>query len=238
MQYLSGSGRHMHAPRLPADLVPLVLYAAKTCPDVTPSLLASQLFTESGFNARAVSPAGAKGIAQFTQDTWNEFASKDGRPDPEKDVFNPAHAIPAQARYNCHLAHQTRNVPGDRIKNMLAAYNAGPTAVKQANGVPPIRETVAYVAKVQRYMADFRYLDEAAERPLPVSAGSYPSGISKGCLPVSATVSAARSQATGCVTASAACSAPSAARTAECCPIDHVRSHTKRASAVNVPRWT
>ncbi|MFJ4188319.1 lytic transglycosylase domain-containing protein [Kitasatospora sp. NPDC089509] len=163
----SGAGRHVPVPRLPADFVPLVLSAAKTCPDLTPSLLASQLYTESRFDPLAVSPAGAKGIAQFTQDAWNEFASEDGSPDPGKDVFNPAHAIPAQARYDCHLARLIRAIPGDRTKNMLAAYNAGPSAVKRANGVPPFRETVAYVAKVQRHTADFNYLDEATEPSLP-----------------------------------------------------------------------
>ncbi|MER5638546.1 lytic transglycosylase domain-containing protein [Kitasatospora sp. NPDC002227] len=147
-------------PTVPAALVPLIRAAAKTCPAVSPSLIAGQLYTESRFNAKAVSSAGAQGIAQFTPETWSEFGV-DGNGDGVKDVFEPADAIPAQARYDCYLARQTATVPGDATRNMLAAYNAGPGAVAKHQGVPPYQETQGYVTKVERYAADFRYLDAA-----------------------------------------------------------------------------
>jgi soluble lytic murein transglycosylase-like protein len=145
-------------PTVPAALVPLIRTAAGTCPSVSPSLLAAQLYTESHFNARAVSSAGAQGIAQFTPETWAEFGV-DGNGDGVKDVFEPADAIPAQARYDCYLARQTASVPGEGTRNMLAAYNAGPGAVTKYQGVPPYAETQGYVTKVEQYAADFRYLD-------------------------------------------------------------------------------
>ncbi|WP_104815827.1 lytic transglycosylase domain-containing protein [Kitasatospora sp. MMS16-BH015] len=156
-------------PTVPAALVPLIERAAKTCPAVSPSLLAGQLYTESRFEAKAVSSAGAMGVAQFTPDTWAEFGV-DGNGDGVKDVYDPADAIPAQARYDCYLAKQTASVPGDPTRNMLAAYNAGPGAVAKHQGVPPFAETQGYVTKVEKYAAEFRYLDTTA------SGSASPSG--------------------------------------------------------------
>ncbi|WP_441246423.1 lytic transglycosylase domain-containing protein [Kitasatospora sp. McL0602] len=143
---------------VPAALVPLIDAAARTCSAVTPSLIAGQLYAESHFNARAVSAAGAQGIAQFTPETWAEWGV-DGNRDGTKDVFDPADAVPAQAKYDCWLAQQTASVPGNATDNMLAAYNAGPGAVTKYKGVPPYPETQGYVTKVDKYAALFRYLD-------------------------------------------------------------------------------
>ena len=87
--------------------------SAGNVPGTDPPLLAAQLYQESGFDPTAVSPAGAIGIAQFMPGTWPNWAStQDG--DGRKDIFNPADAIPAAARYDCALAQQVSEVPGSR----------------------------------------------------------------------------------------------------------------------------
>jgi Transglycosylase SLT domain/D-alanyl-D-alanine carboxypeptidase len=101
--------------------------------NVSPGLLAAQLMAESGFNPRAVSPAGALGIAQFMPSTARSYGLR--------DPFDPVASIDAQAHLMSDLLRQFRSVP-----LALAAYNAGSGAVASCHCVPPYPETRAYVA--------------------------------------------------------------------------------------------
>jgi hypothetical protein len=112
-----------------------VLGAAAQRWNVSASLLAAQLWQESGFNPFARSPAGALGIAQFMPDTARAY----GLADP----FNADSAIHAQAHLMRDLLRQFGSVP-----LALAAYNAGPKAVKACGCIPPYPETQAYVAAI------------------------------------------------------------------------------------------
>ncbi|MGH2955824.1 MAG: lytic transglycosylase domain-containing protein, partial [Solirubrobacterales bacterium] len=103
--------------------------------NVSPGLLAAQLMAESDFNPRAVSPAGAQGIAQFMPGTAASYGLR--------DPFDPVAAIDAQAHLMSDLLRRFRSVP-----LALAAYNAGPGAVAACGCVPPYPETRAYVARV------------------------------------------------------------------------------------------
>lgn len=132
---------------VPAAYASAIEAAGKACSQLSAPLLAAQLYQESAFDPHAVSPAGAEGIAQFMPGTWPNWSSpQDG--DGKKDIFNPADAIPAAARYDCALAQQVSKIPGNQIDNMLAAYNAGPGAVLAAGGVPAIAETQNYVKNI------------------------------------------------------------------------------------------
>lgn len=124
------------------------------CPQLTPPLLAAQLYQESGFDARAQSPVGAQGIAQFMPATWKIYGIAPGG-GHQPDVWDPADAIPSAASYDCQLAKDTAKVPGDAAANMLAAYNAGPYAVISAGGVPPYAETQNYVSNIKRLAQSF-----------------------------------------------------------------------------------
>jgi Flp pilus assembly protein TadG len=109
--------------------------AAAPAHGVAPALLAALLRAESGFDPRAVSPAGAQGIAQLMPATARGLGVR--------DPFDPGQAIPAAARLlGAHL-RAFGSVP-----LALAAYNAGPGAVRRSGGVPPYRETQAFVARV------------------------------------------------------------------------------------------
>ena len=109
--------------------------AAASASGLPPALLAALLRAESGFDPRAVSPAGAQGIAQFMPST----AAGMGLRDP----FDPAAAIPAAARLLAGHIRAFGSVP-----LALAAYNAGPGAVQRYGGIPPYPETQAYVARI------------------------------------------------------------------------------------------
>jgi len=150
------AGATLRPGAVPAAYVTIIARAAQTCPGVTGPLLAAQIQAESGFNPHAVSPAGAQGIAQFMPATWAAVGRHEtgaGVADP----FDPADAIPAQARYDCQLLVSITHagIPGDQIDLMLAAYNAGLGAVLHYRGLPPYAETRAYVHRIRNLMAGY-----------------------------------------------------------------------------------
>jgi soluble lytic murein transglycosylase-like protein len=103
-------------------------------------LLASQLYAESNFNPFAVSPTGAKGLAQFEPGTADAY----GLADP----FDGAASIDAQA----HLMHDLLAKYGTAAL-ALAAYNAGSGAVDRYHGIPPFAETQGYVTRILGLMS-------------------------------------------------------------------------------------
>ncbi len=103
-----------------------------------PDLVNSVIKAESGFNARAVSPKGARGLMQLMPGT----ASQLGVP----DAFDPQANVEGGTKY---LRELLELYNFDLVK-ALAAYNAGPQRVEQFKGVPPYYETRAYVARIVR----------------------------------------------------------------------------------------
>jgi hypothetical protein len=103
---------------------------------VDADLIRSVIKAESGFNPRAVSPKGAQGLMQLMPQTASQLGVK--------DAFAPGENIEGGTRYLRDLLVLYHN---DMAK-ALAAYNAGPQRVEQYHGVPPYRETHAYVARV------------------------------------------------------------------------------------------
>jgi soluble lytic murein transglycosylase-like protein len=100
-------------------------------------LLHAVMAVESGFNPMAMSNKGAAGLMQLMPGTAKDMYVN--------DVWSPSQNIDGGARYLRILANQ---YDGDLTKT-LAAYNAGPEAVRRAGGgVPGIQETRDYVRKV------------------------------------------------------------------------------------------
>jgi soluble lytic murein transglycosylase-like protein len=105
---------------------------------VKPLLLAAVAKTESGFNPKARSSAGAMGLMQITTPTAKDLGI---------DPWNVRQAIDGAARM---LARDTKRFGSTDLA--LAAYNAGPGAVAKHGGIPPYSETRAYVVKVNKAM--------------------------------------------------------------------------------------
>jgi hypothetical protein len=141
-----------------------------------PDLVSSVIKAESGFNVRAVSPKGARGLMQLMPGT----ASQLGVP----NAFDPEANVEGGTKY---LRELLERYNFDLVK-ALAAYNAGPLRVEQFGGVPPYYETRAYVARVVR---DFNKKKAAKQEPSRQAAPSKKSN---------AQVATKTSQGSGAVT--------------------------------------
>ena len=123
---------------------------------VDADFIASVIRAESANNPRAVSPKGAQGLMQLMPQTANMLGVKNS--------FDPAENVDGGVRYLRDLLLLYNN---DMIK-ALAAYNAGPQRVQQYKGVPPYRETHAYVARV---IKDYNRKKLAERKGQPQAAG-------------------------------------------------------------------
>ena len=118
------------------------IFRAAMANRVPVSLVKAVAKAESGFNPRAVSPAGARGLMQLMPAT--------GRGLGVTDFFNPQQNAMGGARYLRNLLDMFKSV-----QLAVAAYNAGPFAVRRYGGIPPFSETRAYVQKVMAYLRMF-----------------------------------------------------------------------------------
>jgi soluble lytic murein transglycosylase-like protein len=119
----------------PQDLREMLVKAGREH-NLDVDLLASLVNAESGGNARAVSPKGARGLMQLMPATAAALGVDDSF-EPEQNVRGGAAYL--DALLTCYH---------DNVALALAAYNAGPAAVARYHGVPPYYETRAYVARV------------------------------------------------------------------------------------------
>jgi len=124
---------------------------------VEDAMLRAFAHAESGFDAKATSSKGAQGVMQLMPEVSREYAVR--------DPYSPAQSIDGGAR---HLKLLLRRYKGD-LDLVAAAYNAGIGSVTQYKGVPPYRETIDYVAKVQALYE--RYRTALAKARSPKSGG-------------------------------------------------------------------
>ena len=131
-----GSGASFSNQRVPSDLAPLFKEAAEKH-GIDPRLLVAVARRESAFDSSVVSRVGAQGLMQLMPATATYLGVSQPF-DPRENVF-------AGSRYLRMLLDTFR---GD-LDLTLAAYNAGPGAVQRYRGVPPYRETQAYVRAIR-----------------------------------------------------------------------------------------
>jgi soluble lytic murein transglycosylase-like protein len=112
---------------------------AATYYQLPPELLWAVMKVESDFRHKVVSPAGAIGLMQLMPSTARAIGLRNAR-DPAQNILGGAF----------YLRQLANRFEGD-LYFTLAAYNAGPGAVRRYRGVPPYPETQSYVRKVMSY---------------------------------------------------------------------------------------
>jgi len=108
------------------------------------ALARAVMASESNFDPHAISHAGAMGLMQLMPETAVTMYVE--------DILDPRENIHGGVRY---LRVLTNEFEGDLVK-VIAAYNAGPGAVRRAGGVPDIAETQEYVKRVLRLYKQFK----------------------------------------------------------------------------------
>lgn len=119
-----------------------VVSAAARRHGVDEMLVHAIITVESGYSERAVSPAGAEGLMQLMPRTQQALGVL--------DAFDPRENIEAGVAYLRRLVDEFGMVLA------VAAYNAGPGAVRSHRGIPPFAETRAYVRAVFRKLTQLR----------------------------------------------------------------------------------
>lgn len=107
---------------------------------VSPDLIRAVVQAESGGKANARSQAGALGLMQLMPGTARELG-----------------VDPKDPRQNLHGGVKYLNQMAGKFGDLdlaLAAYNAGPGAVKKYGGVPPYRETIDYISRIRKTLGE------------------------------------------------------------------------------------
>jgi soluble lytic murein transglycosylase-like protein len=109
---------------------------------VSSDLVRAVIQTESGFDPKAVSGVGAKGLMQIMPRTARALGIQ--------DPFDPKQNIFGGVKYLSMLLERNNG----NVALALASYNAGPGNVAKHGGIPPFGETRGYVKKITGLLAD------------------------------------------------------------------------------------
>ena len=139
-----------HNPKLTRDQAGKITYALLHFADrynVDPRLVVSMIIAESDFDPNCVSHTGAIGLGQLMPATARELGVNNSY-DPVQNLAGSIAYLKSRLD-----TFPDKTAPGgtysfQQVALAMAAYNAGTGAVKKFNGVPPYRETQAYVKRI------------------------------------------------------------------------------------------
>jgi soluble lytic murein transglycosylase-like protein len=124
-----------------------VIEIAARASRLEPALVQAVMVAESGGDPNALSKRGARGLMQLMPATARLYGVR--------NIFDPEQNVRAASQYLRDLTDRYQN----DLELVLAAYNAGPTAVDSSGGkIPPLRETRDYVPRVLRIYSRLREL--------------------------------------------------------------------------------
>ena len=117
--------------------------------NVDPRLVVATIIAESDFDISSTSHAGAMGLAQIMPDEARSLGVTDAY-DPTQNIGAAVHLLRRNLDKYGGAPAAGGVIPLDQIALTMAAYNAGPGAVRKYHGVPPYRETQRYVARIKK----------------------------------------------------------------------------------------
>jgi soluble lytic murein transglycosylase-like protein len=141
---------------LPVETVGPLIESAAGAQKLQANLLRAVIERESGYRPCAVSPKGAKGLMQLMPATAGDLLVR--------DPFDPKENIEAGAKYLKQLIDKYKG----NLSQALGAFNAGPSAVDQAGGIPNIPETREYVKAILDKIEPTRTDPPSIPTPKPI----------------------------------------------------------------------
>ncbi len=117
--------------------------------NVDPRLVVATIIAESDFDISSTSHAGAMGLAQIMPDEARSLGVTNAY-DPIQNIGAAVHLLRGNLDKYGGAPAAGGVIPLDQIALTMAAYNAGPGAVRKYHGVPPYRETQRYVARIKK----------------------------------------------------------------------------------------
>ena len=146
VNFIARQNRNLNAQQAATIAASLLNFADRY--NVDPRLVVAMIIAESGFDPTATSRTGAMGLGQLMPGTARALGVS--------NPYDPVQNLNGSIAYLRNRLDTFRNsalpdggLSFEQVRLAMAAYNAGTEAVRKYHGVPPYRETQAYVRRIE-----------------------------------------------------------------------------------------